>query len=272
MPISNNANAFKIHFNMMHISGVWPEESPGVLYQIRGLLSWLLGIGLSITMSMEVINDISDFTRLSEILYIMVSVTIYLVKLAGFTYQRKTFLKTVQFLKDPIFVTYPEDLDHYMAKTIRISTGIANIYRYLCLCCMLLYATFPLFDNKPLPFPFPYETGRYRYLMYAFQVASISNSAWNNSCLDTLTTSLMGIGAAQLDILMKKIEMIGRNENDTENNSRDGKKAVGEIKQCIQHHLAIIRYTCLRKPLNIIVFSIFTDLLKLSIRYFEWDF
>ncbi|KAK4885198.1 hypothetical protein RN001_001469 [Aquatica leii] len=240
---SNNANAFKLQHAMMLSSGVWPEESSTITYKIKCIISWILSLGLFITMTMQVIHDITDFTKLSEILYIMVTIAATVGKMASFTYQRKKFLKMIKFLKEPIFMSYTDDLDHYMAATIKSSTFIANFYRYLVGCCIVMFIVYPIVDNKPLPFPFSFELGSFKYCMYVFQIASIGCCAWNNSCIDTLTTSIMGIGAAQLSILYEKIVNIKHMTNcleDKNNVSVKNKDITPSLEQCVEHHNAII--------------------------------
>ncbi|KAF2903348.1 hypothetical protein ILUMI_02837 [Ignelater luminosus] len=245
MAKSNNADAFKIHCYMMTTSGVWPQKNPNMYYKLKTLSSWFFAISLCTTMWMEAINDVKNFAKLSEILYIMVTITAYNIKLAVFTYYRKeSFLDMINFLKNPVFVSYPDDIDHYMVKTIKSSTLLANIYRYLILCCVILYIFYPILDNKALPFPFPYDLGKYTPLMYVFQLMGESYAAWNNSCLDTLCTSLMGIAAAQLDILCEKIARIKEEEVSLQNyeiSEEADKITTKKLSQCVEHHLAIIK-------------------------------
>lgn len=241
---SNNADAFKIHYNMMTTSGVWPKENPSLYYKLKTLSTWFFAISLCATMWMEAINDIKSFTKLSEILYIMVTITAYLIKLTVFTRRRKSVLNMVNFLKDPVFLSYPDDVDHYMAKTIKWSTLLANVYRYLVLCCVILYIFYPILDNKALPFPFPYDLGSYTPFMYVFQLIGESYAAWNNSTFDTLCTSLMGIAAAQLDILCEKITRIKEGRvmvQDYEFSEEADKSTTEKLSQCVEHHLAIIK-------------------------------
>ncbi|KAK4885197.1 hypothetical protein RN001_001468 [Aquatica leii] len=244
MSITNNANAFRIQYSMLSASGIWPEKNATLIYKLRCALSWILTAGLFVSMLMEVIADIKDFTKLSEILYMMITLGATLAKMTTLAYYSNTFLKLIEFLKDPVFVTYSNDFDHYMAETVKQSTFIAKSYRVLVGLCVFLVAAFPLLDNKPFPFPFPFELGIYSYYMYVFQVISLGLAAWNNSSIDTLITSLMGLAAAQLDILREKIvniKMTSSNSVNTFTEVEVNDFVVKILKQCVEHHNAIIR-------------------------------
>ncbi|KAF2887261.1 hypothetical protein ILUMI_18912 [Ignelater luminosus] len=240
---SNNADAFKMQCSMMTTTGVWPKENPSIYYKTKTVASWFFAIGLCVTMWMEALNDIKDFAKLSEILYIMVTVTAYIIKLSVFTYRKQSFLNMIKFLEDPVFASYPDQADHFMAKTISSSTIIAKVYRYLVMCCVVLFFFYPILDNKTLPFPFPYDLGKYTPFMFGFQLIGAGYDAWNNSCIDTLCTSLMGIAAAQLDILCEKIIHIKEQivpQGDSEISEETDKDTIEKLKQCVEHHLAIM--------------------------------
>ncbi|KAK5647664.1 hypothetical protein RI129_002556 [Pyrocoelia pectoralis] len=206
-------------------------------------------------MSIEVAYNLKDFIKLSETLYMMITVAEYVIKQISLSYKKKAFLKIIEFLKDPIFLSYPYELDHYMVKTVRQSTFIANTYRYIVGCCVVLYLVYPMVDHKSLPFPFPLELGVYRYFMYAFQIVTVGIGAWNNSSIDTLTTSLMGISAAQLDILYEKIIRI-QNEA-PENGNKNDKNVLKVLRQCVKHHNAIIQLSASIKMYRYIKFMVY---------------
>lgn len=236
---SNNEDAIKIQHDMLVFSGFWPRKNSSIFYKCRRTFSWVMLIMLGITMWMQVIKVINDFTQLSEILYIMVTITATIIKSGVFTYRRKYFLKLLELLKDPLFISYPNDLNHYMATTIKYSRLIANTYRYLVFACVVLIGLFPIVDNKPLPFPFDFNLRGYKIPMYAFQLTAECVAAWNNSSLDTLCTSLMGITAAQLDILAEKIIHI-KDVTLAKHTPASEEIALKNFKQCVKHHVAIM--------------------------------
>lgn len=241
---SSNEDVYKVPYNMMLKSGIWPKEYPTLVYKIKTFLSWFFAIGLLVVQLMQAINDIKDFAKLSETLYIMVAVLGYIIKLGVFTYRKEKFLEMVNFLKGPIFTSYPDEYDHFMKKNIKYASLAANTLKYFFMSCVVLYLIFPIIDQVPLPFPFPYELGRYTFVMYAFQIAAEGYAAWNNACIDTLCTCMMGVAVAQLEILSEKIIHIKKDHAQLgtyEISERKEEIAVRRIRQCVQHHLAIMR-------------------------------
>ncbi|KAF2904855.1 hypothetical protein ILUMI_01326 [Ignelater luminosus] len=244
MPISNSADAYRLQYIILSATGAWPKENPTILYRFNTFLSWFYGLGLYGIMLTQCIHDITDITKLSETLYIMVSFMGFIIKFLVFTYRKKEFLDILEFLKDPVFVSYPEDLDHYMVKTIKSWTLLSKVYQFLIICCIILYLIYPILDNKALPFAFPYDLGQYNIVMYGFQLIGEYYSANNNIYLDVLCASLMGIIAAQLDILAEKIIRIRENDSvldEYEISIRADEEAIKRLKQCVVHHLAIIK-------------------------------
>lgn len=244
MPISNNADAYKLQRIVLTATGAWPKENPTILYRINTLLSWIFALGLLGIMLTQCIHDITDITKLSETLYIMVSFLGFITKFSIFTYRKKEFVAILEFLKDPVFVSYPEDLDHYMVKTIKSWNLLSKVYQFLIICCIILYIIYPILDNKPLPFPFPYDLGQYNTPMYGFQIIGEYYSVNNNIYLDVLCASLMGIIAAQLDILAEKIIRVRQRNSvldEHEISAQADEIAIRRLKQCVVHHLAIIK-------------------------------
>ncbi|KAF5271728.1 hypothetical protein FQA39_LY08051 [Lamprigera yunnana] len=241
MTRTNNSDAFRIQYSMMRTSGIWPEENSTIIYKIKCIISWTFTLLLLLSMVLEVIYHIRDFEKLSDTLYIMFTMAATVTKMGSFSYEKKTFLKILKLLKDPLFVSYPQHLDHYMAETVKNSIFIANLYRYLVGCCIVMFMVYPLLDNKPLPFPFPFDLGSYTYYMYALQIVGVGIAAWNNSSMDTLTTSIMGITSAQLDILCKKLVHIRDSIRGNHSGLNTELIVINRLKECVKHHNVIIR-------------------------------
>ncbi|KAF2904105.1 hypothetical protein ILUMI_02058, partial [Ignelater luminosus] len=243
MVISDTAKAFSIQYSMLTLTGIWPKKNPSIVYRIRTLLSWISALGIYTIMLIELIHDIHSFTKLPETLYIMATYMGFIIKLLVFSYRKKELLNIIKFLKDPIFKSYPEDLDHHMAKSIKQSVLLASIYRVCVVGLVLCYVIYPILDHKPLPFPLPYDLGKYTLIMYTLQMIGESFSAVNNISLDLMYTCLMGIIAAQLDILSEKITRLEQNDTELTNLSilnELNETAIEKLKNCVKHHMAII--------------------------------
>lgn len=192
-------------------------------------------------MWMEAINDWNDFEKLSEILYVLITVTTYILKLIGYTYHTKKFTNLVENLDNPIFETYPEKLGIHVKRAIQLSTVVTMMYGGMCACVIIQYALMPFLGSESLPLPFPYETGSFTPLMYIFQVVGCGIAAWANGSLDNLTVGLMSIAAAHLDIVGSKLNSIqskGQREVGSRRKEEIHTKAV--VINCVRHHHATI--------------------------------
>ncbi|KAF2904107.1 hypothetical protein ILUMI_02060 [Ignelater luminosus] len=244
MAVSKCEDAFRIPYNMLILTGIWPKENSDITFRIRTLSSWFFALSLCINMLIELLHDIDNFTKLSETLYIMVTYMGFIAKLLVFSYREKEFLNIINFLKDPIFASYSEELDHYMKKTIRQLVCLASIYRACTLLLIFGYIIYPILDNKPLPFPLPYDLGKYTIMMYVLQIIGESFSAVNNISLDLICISLLGIVTAQLDILAETIIRSNQDDSllgDTQILNEVNNSTIGKLKQCVKHHIGIIR-------------------------------
>ncbi|KAF2904115.1 hypothetical protein ILUMI_02068 [Ignelater luminosus] len=211
---------------------------------MKTLISWISAFGIFAMLLAQLIYDIKDFTKLSEPLCILVTYMGIIVKLLVFHYRKNEFLKITNSLRDPIFLSYPEDLDHYMAKSIKQSVVLINIYRVVGVTIMIGCTIYPILDNKPLPIPFPYDLGKFTIPVYCLLVIGGSFSTLNNICFDVTCTSLMGVVAAQLDILTEKITRLEEDDGviyDPVIFKHVSRTINKKLKDCVKHHLAIIK-------------------------------
>lgn len=78
------------------------------------------------------------------------------------------------------------------------------------------------------------------------------NAAVSNSCLDVIAMSLMGVAAAQIDILNDTITKF-KNDCDKSKTGTDG--YIRYLNQCVKHHNEIIRYVFHFESLYIFFFG-----------------
>lgn len=240
MAKTDNGEAYKAYYKMMYATGIWPQLNNSILYKVRIFLSWALLFFFFVTMGMQTFHDRKDFTKLSEILYINFTLYGYLIKLAMFAYKKTDVLYLLDFLKKPIFQSYPDEYDYFMVNAVRVSKILARTYQLCIFCWITFYIYYPFLDDKSLPIPFPYDYGYYRYVMFPMQIIGVGWGAWNNSCIDVFTVSLIGIANAQYEILAEKIKNIKNNSHEEINPEVDT-SIIKSLKQCVQHYLAIIR-------------------------------
>ncbi|KAF2905331.1 hypothetical protein ILUMI_00833 [Ignelater luminosus] len=239
---SSNEDVYKIPYDMMTKSGIWPKKNPSFVYKMKTSLNWFFALSLFVILLLQAIDDIGDFAKLSQSLYIMAAMLGYIIKLGTFTFRRNKFLNMINFLKNPIFTFVSEDFEHYLIKNIKRANLTANSFKYLYMSCVFFYLIYPIADHVSLPFPFPYDLGRYTFLMYAFQMVAESFAAWNNACLDSLCACTMCVAIAQLEILAKKINTVKQNHSSLVAYEISEDVILRRLKHCTKHHLAIIKY------------------------------
>lgn len=237
----STAEVLQVYYDMLNTTGIWPQKNPSWIYRLKTIVSWIFAWALFIIMTIETIHDLNDFTKLSEIIYINATCVTYITKLIIFTLKRNKFLQLVKFLKSPIFGTYPSELNHYMEDSIKFSNMLAKIYQYAVGCCVSLYAIYPIIDKTSLPIPFPYDLGKYTYYVFIFEVAGVGVGAWNNSSIDVLSCSLIGIASAHFEILAEKIKRCTKNANEDYIDPQIQMEILRRVNQCVDHHLAILK-------------------------------
>ncbi|CAG9812827.1 unnamed protein product [Phaedon cochleariae] len=104
-----------------------------------------------------------------------------------------------------------------------------------------MYSIMPIVIKTDLPIMFSYDLGQFWMAMYIFQVIGMVNAASNNSSLDILAVSLIGIGCAQIDILNEKLKKLFHNSMKKEFDGyiQDDQS----VRDCVRHHIQIIRCT-----------------------------
>lgn len=234
-------DVYKVPHDMMRMSSIWPKKNPTFGYKMKTSLNWFFAIGLLVVQLLQAMDDIGDSAKLSQSLYIMGAMLGYIIKLAVFTYRRDKFLNMVNFLKNPIFALVPKGSEHYLIKNIKRLSLTANTFKYVYMTCVFFYLIYPIVDHVSLPFPFPYDLGKYTFLMYAFQMVAETYAAWNNACLDSLCVCMIGVAVAQLEILEEKIIRVKQNHAASVACEISEDITLRRLKHCVKHHLAIIK-------------------------------
>nr|ALR72552.1 odorant receptor OR7 [Colaphellus bowringi] len=182
----------------------------------------------------------------------MISPTSYLIKLIIFKSKSVHVLEMLSFLELTEFNNYPKGLSGIVERTVKFSRYLGYAYQFMCCLVITLYSTIPLFTKADLPIRFSHDVGKLKPAVYIFQVIGLSSAASNNSCLDVLAMSLMGICSAQIDILNKKLITLGKNEDEDETDGSNNSYL--RLKKCAKHHVEIIRF---QKALERVFSSIF---------------
>lgn len=240
MPTSEGDEAIKMYFDMMTASGIWPQRNPTNFYKFKTATSWFLGITMFATFTARSIKDMNNFTKLSEIAYMTIAMFSFLIKLIVITHRRKDLLELIKLIRSPIFHSHPEDLNKYTTRTTRFTNSLGKMYQYSIILCIIFYTLYPMIYKK-LPFRFPWDLGRYNYIVFIYQIVSLGVSGWNNSSIDLIMLALIGFSQAQFDILAQKIALNKVEDKREGYDSELDVEILERLKQCVVHHLSIIR-------------------------------
>lgn len=249
MANSKNDEVLNIIKNMMLFSGLWPKyHYTNFYYNIKTIISVIAPLIFTILMYHQIINNINYIDKVTDVLCVFFSFATYLIKFTIFFTKRDNFLITLRQLQNETFVNYPKEFDHYVDGVIKFSKYIARLYQFSCSTVVITYYLKPLIvtDGQRLPLDVAFDVGKYYYFIYVFQAFSLVAGAYNNSAIDALTVDLMMIAGAQLDILKDKLLTLNVYAKDNvQNNTILTRFIEYRIKNCVNHHLDIIRYVIL---------------------------
>lgn len=236
MTRTDSRDIIRIHKVLYTISGIWPSRSPSLFLKIRYYTSWILAFGLVAVMYTESIVEGGDFIKLSKILFIQISATSYIVKMANFVYHGQEFLDMMDYLDSSIFHSYPVELDIHIRRAKKFNNVLSSAFLGSTAFVVFMLGVTPFVSGQTFPVPFPYNLKPYNNFMYVFQMLGIAAAAWNHNVLDVLTAGVIHIGIAHLDILGDRIRYLNQGGKVV-----DQVKVREEVLVCINHHQAIIK-------------------------------
>ncbi|KAF2894897.1 hypothetical protein ILUMI_11275, partial [Ignelater luminosus] len=231
---------------MIANTGTWPKRNPSVSYRLRG---WLSIAGTILLTSTCVADIIVDFDDTGNVIYAMcISMAVFhcTVKHVILHANKEKMFQILKFLKDPIFTSHGP-LNIYIVKKMRFCSFVRRLLMLSTWGTASLIIISPLFDisSRMLSAPFPVDMQEkpvYLYLLVWFmQVFGTSLTAWIIPAYDGLIVYLMGIAAAQLQILREKI-LHSADDFRERNTFRDFDRLVNKkLRHCVIHHIAIER-------------------------------
>ncbi|KAG5870809.1 hypothetical protein JTB14_005359 [Gonioctena quinquepunctata] len=236
--MTNILEAIKIPKKFLMLTGQWPEKSRSFLHKVKSNILFGLDALFALSLLVEIFNNFDDYEVLSEHLSLAISPTSYFVKSLIFKLQLVHVQELMSQLELREFNDYPKHLSAVVEKTVKLSRFVGNAYQLSCFVVVFIYDISPLVTKQKLLARFSYDIGGFQPAMYVFQVLGLASAALNNTCLDILAMGLMGICAAQIEILNKKI--IGLSHKD-KNGVPSTENINLSLKKCVKHHVQIIR-------------------------------
>lgn len=201
-------DALRIQRAVMTAVASWPKERYSPIYFLRLFFGIVLFLIAYIIYVIDVIKNIGDIMKLPYVLYMTMALSSFVVKFFWFLHKRASVHSLTKQLKDPIFYTYPENLDVLLKRSINVSILFQKGYLGLCTGFIMVYFIFPVFYRMELPSFVSMEFGRYKLYVFISQLWAIIFGVCTNGNMDLLIMTIMNLASAQFDILKGKIEKI----------------------------------------------------------------
>lgn len=238
------------------LTGSWPQEHPSWLYLSRHIIAMTSIAMLLLTLVYNASFHFDDPIKLSESLFILISVVNAVWKLIMMVLNEKIFLKLVDMLETLTFTQGGLSYYSIYVKFVEITRSVYSTYFILVCGCVTFRSLFPgklyyfllqshknliisAFDNKKLPLDFPhFNDGYFHYPFYFFQVSSLAMVAYSNMAVDLLVVGVVSIAAVQLQVLNKKLQYSKQNVQNLPNYSISNQEAltVSYLKDCCIHY------------------------------------
>lgn len=181
--------------------GIWPTKNETVFYNLCCCLTVLVSFGFSLVSLLEIPNHLNDYRELSELICVLLPPIVFCVKVCTFKGGRTYFLKLLQNLKQ-----YPVEVDEMKIRRVhKFSKYLVIASTTVSIAAVTEFLLQPALGKQDLPVKFSYELGRYKSVMYAFQVLSTEITAAGLSFIDCLTINVVYIGITKLEVLGDKI-------------------------------------------------------------------
>lgn len=209
-------------------------------YYLSSIIVILLSTIELLCLIAQVQYDWPDILKIISTTYFFLCEFGYFGKLCYFTYKRKTYFKILKLIDHPIMNQYTERHYGKINKMIDLCNFIAKVFRYSCVCFVIVYVIVPQINYNPdksIPTAgyFYLDPKKYRFLIAIFQFFLISGTCAFDTSLDLILLALMSISTTQFEIL----------EDNIKNFSNDGieeEEALNNINKCVVHHNFLIRY------------------------------
>lgn len=171
-------------------------------YTFRYYIMIAISFGFTSIPLIEMPNHLNDYGVLSELVSILVSPLVFCLKVLTFKNSKPYFIKLLQNIKQ-----YPVDeSESDMLNAIKLSKRLI----IACPACyMVAITTFllkPVLDKADLPVKFSYNLGKYKNVMYAYQVLGLGIIGIALAFFDCLVINFINIGLAKLEILARRIK------------------------------------------------------------------
>lgn len=146
-------------------------------------------------------NHFDDYGALSELVGVLVSPLVFCLKIVTFKNSKYYFIRLLRNME----MHSVDAVEIDMLKALKLSKRLIVAYPAWYILSVTVFLLQPVLGMQDLPVKFSYNLGRFKNVMYAYQVLGLEIVGAGLAFLDSLTINLINIGLAKLEILAKKI-------------------------------------------------------------------
>lgn len=236
---SSSQPSFRVRKLLLNIIGAWPTKNPSTFFKIRKYFCWFINTIFIILLANAIYENINDFNRLSQIIYVLGALVCVMIKLASLHLHQYLFLTTYQRLKYPPFVTMSSDSFWEIAAKYKKIIKIVSLTYSSCLAgIVLLFGGFPFIDHTALFTYISVESVWLRSLLYGGQFFCMGVGALETAAWDVLTMEVMGIASIHLEGLNAKL--VELKDNVVKKLNKDGKRVDLDQFICQEIHSCVV--------------------------------
>ncbi|XP_051176510.1 uncharacterized protein LOC127291423 [Leptopilina boulardi] len=254
----------KICLKILRYMGTWPPETlgfPRILYFIYSFFSFLFVLGIYVFVEfMNIAVNYNDVNKLASGGPLFITNALNAYKFITFIRYHRRIYKLLSVIDSPIFtndnIRYERIVSWYAWQGI-FHYGFYQIFGFFA---VFFWSFIPIAgilngDEKKLPLDgwYPYDTTQsFAFIItWAHQAIAIILCCVNNLAIDSFIAGLINVASCQFEILKWNFTSIGNNieeENisfnlkENENNNYRDKKINDQIRNCIEHNLAIFDF------------------------------
>lgn len=234
---------------MLYIFGLWPEESTHPLYHVySALLHIIIPLAYTICISINILKNINDVDRFTETFCVALAVLSTFFKLINYIYYKRNIIKCYAKLSE--IQQNSRSIDKIFTVKLETLTMLTFMF-YVGAFCTVIAAIFKTIIatefELPIPswYPLDWKNNRRDYwIVYSHNAIGAFIVGSLNVTMDCYAYYLMGMVAAQFEMLYARIEELGTNFNGIDQKKLSYEMARKEniflLKLCLKEHQNIL--------------------------------
>nr|QBB72941.1 odorant receptor [Protaetia brevitarsis] len=241
----NQYDSLDFERKVLYLTGVYcgrkfPNNAAFKIYRIVNTSTAFLFLFL---MAAKMIVERDNLELVFDVLHTFISQITLIIKAIYLCKVLPKYNALEERLTEPIFNQQTPDQDALISENILGYKYAAFTLHGLAWVALVLYTICPIIEGPILAIPFWLPSGLDNYKMFVkiYEVLCTWTLSSGDPALDLLPVCLLSIGTAQLDILNQNLTCSADRDPDDSYEVQEKKIRV-RLKNCVQHHLAIIKY------------------------------